>query len=268
MSRSKRSAAAKYHDRVAARYDQSYEDEFWQWHDALTWEYIKPFLPRDASAEVIDLGCGTGTWAAKIARSGYAVTCVDLSHRMVDQARKKLDGLNHASAHSFLQADLADLSELDASRYSLALALGDPIGCTASPAKTMKQIRRVMKADGVLVATFDNRLAALDFYLQRGDKEELARFLRDGKTHWLTKDKREQFPIVTFTPNDVRRLVESTGFELLDLVGKTVLPMRHHRKLLLEAADRRAWAKLEKKLCRDPDAIGRASHLQVACRVL
>ena len=78
----------------------------------------------------------------------------------------------------------------------------------------------------------------------------------------------ERFEITTFTPSDLVKLVESTGFELLDLVGKTVLPMRHHRHLIETPEDRRTWAKVEKKLCRHPDAIGRAAHIQIACRRL
>lgn len=130
----------------------------------------------------------------------------------------------------------------------------------------MRQIHRVLEDAGVLVATLDNKFAAMDFYLERGEPDELARFLRSGKTHWLTKDAAEQFEISTFTPDELRRLVTSTGFELLDLVGKTVLPMRHHRELLADPAQRRQWAKIEKSVSGLPDAISRASHLQLACR--
>jgi hypothetical protein len=130
----------------------------------------------------------------------------------------------------------------------------------------MKQIRRILREDGVLVATFDNRLAAVQYYLERGDPPELADFLRTGKTRWLTKDKEEQFPIFTFGPADLTKLVESCGFEVIELIGKTVLPMRHYRDLLETSDSRRTWARIEKRLCRDPYALGRASHLQIACR--
>ena len=266
MSKPRRSAVQRYHDRVAPHYDHSYDDAFWQWHDSLTWDYLKPYLPRDANAELLDLGCGTGKWAAKLLKSGYRVTCVDVSRRMLDQARNKLEPLAGAGRATFVQADLLDLSDLPTGRFALAVAMGDPIGCTASPPKAMKQIRRVLSEDGVLVATFDNRLAALDYYLSAGDPRELSRFLRDGKTHWLTKDADERFPIHTFAPADLRRMIETTGFQLLELVGKTVLPMRHHREAIESPEARRVWAKIEKTLCRDEDAIGRASHLQVVCR--
>lgn len=267
MSKSRRSAVQKYHDRVAAHYDHSYDDAFWKWHDALTWDYLRPFLPRDATAKVVDLGCGTGKWSAKLAKSGYEMTCVDISPKMLDQARRKMEEHGGAVCARFVQADLCDLSGLPAGHFSLAVALGDPIGCTRSPARAMKEIRRILTDAGTLVASFDNRLAAIDHYLEVGDAKALAKFLRDGRTHWLTRDADEQFPIFTFAPSDVRRLVETAGFELLDMVGKTVLPMRHYRKLLDSAEARRAWAKVERMRCRDSAAMGRSSHIQVACRV-
>ena len=268
MSRSRRSAVQRYHDRVAPHYDHSYQDGFWKWHDALTWDYLKPFIPRDASAKIVDLGCGTGKWGAKLVRSGYDVTSVDISARMLDQARTRIEGVRGGAETDYIQADLVDLGEVSAGRFCFALALGDPIGCTEHPLRALKQIRRILKTDGVLVATFDNRYAAIDFHLQRGRLEEMVRLLRDGRTHWLTKDAAEQFPIHTYTPKQLRRLVERAGFEVLRLHGKTVLPMRHHRHLLETPEDRRSWARIERRMALDPDAIGRASHLQIACRVV
>ncbi len=265
MAKPRRSAVQKYHDRVAARYDYSYDDAFWLWHDSLTWDYLKPHLPRDANAEVVDLGCGTGKWAAKLAKSGYRVTCVDISAQMLDQARRKLEESSRMTPSEFVQADLCDLSTLPSHRYALAVALGDPIGCTESPRRAMKQIRRILRADGILVATFDNRLAGIDFYLSNGDVGALSQFLRDGKTYWLTKVAEERFTITTFSPDDVIALAESTGFRVLDFVGKTVLPMRHHRELVETSEGRRKWARIEKRLCRNPYAMGRASHLQLTC---
>jgi len=268
MSKPKRPAVQRYHDRVAPRYDSSYDDDYWQWHDALTWDYLKPYLPRDANSHVLDLGCGTGKWGARLAKSGYAVTSVDISIRMVDQARKKIEPLDPHGKCRYVQADLCDLSALPEAAFALAVAIGDPIGCADSPKKAMKQIRKRLVDGGLLVATLDNQLAALDFYLQQGDADTLGRFLRDGRTHWLTKDQDERFTIHTFTPGDLRALAAGSGFEVVEMVGKTVLPMRHHRHLLETPQAKRTWARVEKKLARDPDALSRAGHLQAVLRAV
>lgn len=266
MPRARRSSVQKYHDRVAPRYDDTYDDVFWQWHDALTWDYLKPHLPTDLSAEVLDLGCGTGKWAAKIRKSGYAMTCVDISARMLDQARAKL-GRQHTSATaSFVQADLSDLSALPAGRFDLAVALGEPIGFTDSPRRAILEIKRTLRPGGVLIATLDNRLAGIDLLLSKGDPDTMARYLKSGATHWLTRDRGEQFSIATFSPSEAVKLFESAGFEVLELIGKTVLPMRKHLDLLDTPERRRQWARIEKKLCRDAAAIGLAPHLQLTGR--
>ena len=104
-----------------------------------------------------------------------------------------------------------------------AVALGDVLGCASSPLRALKQIRQILRDDGVLVATFDNRLACIDYYLSGGDPRALARFLKDGKTHWLTKNADERLPLVTFSPGQVRKLVEGAGYEVRDL-GTDVQP--------------------------------------------
>lgn len=263
---SRKSAVQKYHDRVAHLYDDSYSDAYWQWHDALTWDYLKPFLPRNANATVLDLGCGTGKWGAKLLKSGYRVVFLDISANMLDAARRNVETAGPNTRVEFVQADLADLSGLEVREASLAVAMGEGLGCTEDPPGALRQIRRLLGPDGVLVATFDNRFAAIDHYLGSGEPRQLSRFLRDGKTHWLTKDHAERFPITTYDPAELVRVVESAGYEVVDLVAKTVLPMRHHRALLEEGESRRFWSKVEKSLARDPAAMGRAGHLQVACR--
>jgi SAM-dependent methyltransferase len=155
----------KYHDRVASKYERIYGDAYWQWHDALTWEYLKPHLPRDLRAPVLDLGCGSGKWGRKFLKSGYTVTFVDLSPKMLDEARRlaaENEGLERAN---FLHADLMDLSALPEATFAYAVALGEPLGCASEPAQAARQIARCLVAGGLLTATVDNRVACVDHYL-------------------------------------------------------------------------------------------------------
>ena len=200
----------------------------------------------------MDLGCGTGKWGLKLTNSGYRVAYVDISGAMVGTARGKVEEIGKLDRAEFYQADLCDLSELPKDTYGLAVAMGDPIGCTKSPAKALKEIRKRLTAGGVLIATFDNKLSALDFYLEGGSPKKMHTFLKNGRTHWLTSDADEQFEIHTLTPKEAIRLFETAGFEVLDIRGKTILNLRKHQHLLEEPEARRAWLKMEKNTKQRP----------------
>jgi len=266
MPKRRQSSVKRYHDRVAPVYDDSYDDVYWRWHDALTWDHLKPFLPRDANAEVIDLGCGTGKWGLKLLKSGYRVTFLDISARMLEAARARVDEIQAAGRATFTCGNLEDANAAPAGRFALATAFGEPLGCTASPQIALNRVAEMLSTGGVLVATLDNRWACLDYYLERGDLRELARFLEEGRTHWLTRREEERFPIWTCRPGELARLLSSAGLALIDVIGKTVLPMRHYRRLLDDPEQARHLLELEKKLRKDAAAIGRAAHLQFAAR--
>lgn len=54
------------------------------------WDVLEPVLPAPP-ARVADLGCGTGSLSVLLAERGHRVVGVDVSPRMVEQARRKAE---------------------------------------------------------------------------------------------------------------------------------------------------------------------------------
>ena len=77
-----------------------------------------------------------------------------------------------------------------------------------------------MSTGGIVIATADNKLAALDHYIERGNLDALEAFVKTGCTRWLTADEEEQFDLTTFTPV-FRRLRSLLTDHQKILVGKT-----------------------------------------------
>jgi SAM-dependent methyltransferase len=262
-----RDASRRYHDRVARQYDSIYDDPYWELHDELTWRLIKPYLPRDLALPCADLGCGTGKWGLKLLKSGFAVTFVDHSAAMIEQVRSKLQEMGpKAKKGSLLVADIVDLSMLEPDQFGLILAMGDPLSICSDPARAAKEMHRILRLGGTVIATADNKLAALDHFVERGNLEALEEFVHTGRTQWLTADEREQFQLTTFTPLSLRKLFERAGFEVLAVDGKTIIPVRDNKRLLEHPQAVERLLRLEQELSRDPASAARAGHLQIVAR--
>jgi ubiquinone/menaquinone biosynthesis C-methylase UbiE len=260
-------ASRRYHDRVARKYDTIYDDDYWRFHDRLTWEAIKPHLPRDMSAKCCDLGCGTGKWGMKLLKSGFATTFVDHSGAMIEKTREKLEEFGpKAKGATLLVGDIVDLSSLEAEQFDLILAMGDPISICSDAQKAARQMYRICRPGGTVIATADNQLAAVDYYLQKKDLDGLESLLRTGRTRWLTADVEEQFELTTFTPGGLRSLFERAGFSVLKVAGKTILPVREFKKTLSDPGTFDRLMKLESELAGEGDLAARASHLQVIAK--
>jgi ubiquinone/menaquinone biosynthesis C-methylase UbiE len=266
-NRGPRDASRRYHDRVARQYDSIYDDPYWEFHDELTWRMIKPHLPRDAHAPCADLGCGTGKWGLKLLKSGYAVTFVDNAAAMIEQTRAKVQTMGpRASRATLLVADIIDLSAVESQSMLLCVAMGDPLSICSDAVAAVREMHRISRPGGVVIATADNKLAALDHFVERGNLDALEEFVRTGRTNWLTADQRERFELTTFTPATLRRAFESSGFEVLGVTGKPIVSVRQNKQLLQDSDAVERLLRIENELTKDPASAGRSGHLQIVAR--
>ena len=82
---------ASAHEAMEEEYD-SIED---LWYPHLFNEihrFMLAHLPHDPGARALDVGCGTGFQGLFVARAGYAVRGFDVAGRLVESARRKVDG--------------------------------------------------------------------------------------------------------------------------------------------------------------------------------
>lgn len=267
MKKHGKKASERYHNRVASQYDTIYDDAYWEFHDELTWRAVKPYLPRNANAPCADLGCGTGKWGLKLLKSGYPTTFLDHSAKMIEQTRLKMAALGPRSRKATcIVGDIVHMPELADGMFWLVTAMGDPLSICSDPVRAVRELYRITASGGVVIATADNKLAALAYYMEQGNLDALEQFVRTSRTHWLTARETEQFELTTFTPQSLRRLFEDAGFEVVDLIGKSILPLRLNRKMLESEGAIKRLLSIEQQLSKDPAACACAGHLQITAR--
>ncbi len=80
-----------WYEELFRNYARKYDDENFVQGTVGECDFIEEELGRDASRNILDVGCGTGRHAIELARRGYRVTGIDLSEAQLRRAREKAD---------------------------------------------------------------------------------------------------------------------------------------------------------------------------------
>jgi SAM-dependent methyltransferase len=134
-----REAFDRLADGYAARLDTKAHNAF----------YDRPailgLLPTVAGKQVLDAGCGPGAYAAWLVDHGANVVGLDVSPRMLDQARRRL-----GARATFVQADLGRPLAFAPASFDLVLS-ALVLDYVADWAAVMREFYRVLREPGHLV---------------------------------------------------------------------------------------------------------------------
>jgi SAM-dependent methyltransferase len=153
-----------------------------------------PFITPEAT--VLDLGCGIGRVAKYVAPLCRTLWAVDASPRMLELARKRL-----ADAPNVRFARCIDTAIPDVATASVDVAYALLVLQHLEREDAfvlLKELRRVLKPEGVAFVTYPNLLS--DVYLQ-----SFLDYVREGQ---VTNPARARI----YTPQEVERLMPEAGF--------------------------------------------------------
>jgi SAM-dependent methyltransferase len=144
-------------DSVAADYDgprgnnaaiQDMRAETWRWLDS-------SFAP---GSRLIDLGCGTGLDAVRMARAGHAVTAIDWSGQMIERTRDRAADAGLSDRVEALPIGAHELHGLEGDGlYDGAYSNLGPLNCVPDLRAVATECARLLKPGGALVFTVIGR---------------------------------------------------------------------------------------------------------------
>jgi ubiquinone/menaquinone biosynthesis C-methylase UbiE len=189
-----------------------------------TKEILARVLPKPP-ARLIDVGGAAGAYSAWLAERGYEIHLVDVSARLVEQARR----LNAKLEKPIASLSVADARRLpQADRFAAAVLLMGPLYHLPSGADrqmALTEALRVLDASGLLVVAAISRYAsALDglarqlavdpAFVRMRDQD-----LRDGQ-HRNNTERPDYFTTSYFhRPEDLRTELETAGFQDVGMFG-------------------------------------------------
>jgi ubiquinone/menaquinone biosynthesis C-methylase UbiE len=112
-------------------------------------------LPLMVGSQVLEVGCGAGRLAITLASRGYVVEATDSTSAMIELTKRNAERAGAATRLTVNIADVHALEYPDAS-FDLVVALG-VLPWLHSPALALREMARVVRREGYLIASVDNR---------------------------------------------------------------------------------------------------------------
>lgn len=137
-----RDADKSWADSVAGRMETQYSP-------GRTWEATtRGLMELVELGDVLDIASGDGVLAELLARHAKSVTCVDISHAVIEAARKRLSHFDNVDFH---EGDMHDLPFEDG-RFDQVFAM-HALSYSRTPEQVIQQAARVLKPGGQLILT-------------------------------------------------------------------------------------------------------------------
>jgi len=260
MANRQTSVPPKPFDNLAESYDETFsESPLGMTLRAAVWRRIQPLLRPGES--VLELGCGTGVDALRLAEAGMIVVAVDSSEKMVKIARRRCGPFERT-----VRVELGDLARLDsvagtAGPFDLILSDFGALNCVDDLAMVMGSIKDRLTSGGKVVAVIMGRVVPWEWMwmIATGRPAAAFRRLHPGGVEW------RGHRIHYHTSCTVRRAATTAGLLVRRVAGLgALLPIteagpwisRHRR--LLSTLDR-----LERRVESFPPLTWLADHLLV-----
>jgi SAM-dependent methyltransferase len=148
--------------------------EMWRWLDAT---FARP-------SHLIDLGCGTGLDAVRMAQKGHRVTAADWSPQMVERTRQRAASAGLTARVDALHVGAHELSRMgDSASFDGAYSNLGPLNCVPDLVPVARECARLLKPQGWLVFTVIGRLCPWEIlhYARQGRWKRVAvRFAREA----------------------------------------------------------------------------------------
>ncbi|ODA42841.1 class I SAM-dependent methyltransferase [Desulfosporosinus sp. BG] len=135
-----------------------YYDEIFPLKEAQK-NFLQDYLRQESLTSVLDIGCGTGTFALELSKTGIHVLGVDLSAEMIENSRKK--ARETGSTARFSLADMRDLKGIE-QQFDGIVCLGNTLAHVSGEIE-LKQVLTQFREKGthllLQIVNYDRILA-------------------------------------------------------------------------------------------------------------
>lgn len=173
-----------------------YDNEYDEWsrldRHKVEFEITKRYMDRyitGKALKILDIGGGPGRYSFYLAGKGHQTTLLDLSQHHIDVAKEKSKDLG-IDLVDYVKGNALDLSAFKEESFDVVLLMGPLYHLTREEdrRKALKEALRLLKKDGIILASFISKYAPLnesiiyqDLNGEEGNVTQLLCYLENGE---------------------------------------------------------------------------------------
>jgi len=233
----------------------------------ITKRYLEKYI--NTGSKVLDIGGGPGRYSIYLTKKGNKVTLVDLSKKNVEMAKEKSQKEN-LNLEGYIHSNVLHLSENVDKKYDVVLCMGPLYHLIKKKnrIKAIKECLKILKKDGILIATFISAFAPIiDFIKNYPEeivnykKEFLINYIENGKN--IVSEDNPGFTNAYFiNPSEIEKFMDKFKMKKVIISGIEGIPAQSEKKLYkLSEKAYNEWIDLIFEISKDPSTWGSCEHM-------
>ncbi|HSM71240.1 MAG TPA: class I SAM-dependent methyltransferase [Anaerolineales bacterium] len=110
--------------------------------------HIQKFIPH--GSHILELNCGTGTDAVKLAQRGYRVHATDIAAGMLKRLQHKIERFDFEDRITFQQCSFTELNQIRGGPYNAVFSNLGGLNCLPTLSPVIAQLPDVLRPNGLV----------------------------------------------------------------------------------------------------------------------
>ena len=203
-----------FYNKVAKNYKEMHGKRFC---DDLLEYFILKFLPQK-KIKILDVGGGIGRFSIPLAKKGNFVVLSDISQAMLNEAKKTADK-QKINNIQFVKESITEMKNQKNNSYDAVLVMNAILDYCGDHKQALREIRRVLKPNGVLIGSVNNRFKyCSENELKNGDFKLFKQNMRTGNRYifWGIKEGHWTHE---FTVDELKKDLQKSRFKIIKIMG-------------------------------------------------
>jgi len=164
----------------------------------------------DENKLLLEIGCGPGIYTKELIDMGFRVLAIDLSWKMLTEAKNAVNGKNNKIFADFIQAEVS-LIPLKHSSIDAVLCIG-VLAYVDDLSATLEEIYKVLKPGGYAILQMSNKYSPAEI------ENRIIQYIKNKRC--IVQDKKmvllEEAKLLSFSPCKFEILCKEAGFQALE----------------------------------------------------